>query len=41
MKNIEKIAEELFNKIRSRFERVSIGTSEAESTDDPTKARFL
>jgi hypothetical protein len=41
MKNIEKIAEELFNKIRSRFERVSIGTSEAESTDDPTKARFF
>jgi hypothetical protein len=41
MKNIEKIAEELFNKIRSRFERVSIGTEKAESTDDPTQARFF
>jgi hypothetical protein len=41
MKNIEKIAEELFNKIRSRFERVSIGTEKAEATDDPTKARFF
>lgn len=41
MKNIEKIAEELFNKIRSRFEGVSIGDAESKATDDPAQARFF
>jgi hypothetical protein len=40
MRNIEKIAEELFNKIRSRFERVTIGDEEGKATDDPRAARF-
>ena len=41
MKNIEKIAEELFNKIRSRFEGVSIGDAESKATEDPAQARFF
>lgn len=41
MKNIEKIAEELFDKIRSRFEKITIGDEEAKETDDPSKARFF
>jgi hypothetical protein len=41
MKNIEKIAEELFDKIRSRFEKITIGNNEADETDDPTQARFF
>jgi len=41
MKNIEKIAEELFDKIRSRFEKITIGNEEANETDDPAQARFF
>jgi hypothetical protein len=41
MKNIERIAEELFDKIRSRFENVSLGDKETNETDDPTNARFF
>ena len=41
MKNIEKIAEELFDKIRSRFEKITIGNEEANETDEPGEARFF
>lgn len=41
MKNIEKIAEELFNKVRSRFEGVSIGDKNSKATEDPMQARFF
>lgn len=41
MNNIENIAEELFNKIRSRFEKITIGDEEAKATDDPSQARFF
>ena len=41
MLEIEKIAENLFDKIRSRFEGVSIGDENAKATLDPTKARFF
>lgn len=41
MKNIERIAEELFDKIRSRFEHVVLGDEETNETDDPEQARFF
>lgn len=41
MLEIEKIAENLFDKIRSRFTDVSIGDETAKATIDPTKARFF
>jgi len=41
MKNIEKISEELFDKIRSRFENVTLGDSETKETDQPDQARFF
>ena len=41
MRELDKIAEDLFDKIRSRFENVSIGDDKAKSTVDPTKARFF
>ena len=41
MREIEKIAQTLFDKIRSRFENVSIGDEKAKVTTDPEKARFL
>lgn len=41
MKNIERIAEELFDKIRSRFEHVVLGDEKTDETDDPEKARFF
>jgi hypothetical protein len=41
MREIEKIAEALFDKIRSRFDDVSIGDEKAKSTLDPSKARFF
>lgn len=41
MKNIERIAEELFNKIRSRFDRVTLGDEDGKSTDDPEQAKFM
>ena len=41
MREIEKIAEALFDKIRSRFEDVSVGDEKAKATLDPSKARFF
>jgi hypothetical protein len=41
MREIEKIAETVFEKIRSRFENVSLGDEKANSTSDPVKARFF
>lgn len=41
MKNIERIAEELFDKIRSRFEHVVLGNEKTDETDDPEQARFF
>jgi hypothetical protein len=40
-REIEKIAEDLFEKVRSRFENVSLGDQGAKSTNDPEKARFF
>ena len=41
MKAIEKISAELFDKLKSRFENVSLGDKEANDTDDPEEARFF
>ncbi len=41
MLEIEKISENLFDKIRSRFADISIGDENAKTTIDPTKARFF
>lgn len=41
MREIEKIAENLFEKIRSRFADVSLGDENAEVTSDANKARFF
>ena len=41
MKNLESIAEELFNKIRGRFPNVTIGNENGEVTNVPTEARFF
>jgi hypothetical protein len=41
MREIEKIAEILFEKIRSKFENVSLGDEKANATTDPTKAKFF
>ena len=41
MRELNKIAETLFEKIRSRFENVSIGDENAKSTQDPERARFF
>lgn len=41
MRELDKIAETLFEKIRSRFENVSIGDENAKSTQDPESARFF
>jgi hypothetical protein len=38
---INKVAEALFEKIRSRFGTLSLGNSKAEATSDPTEARFF
>ena len=40
MNNIESIAEELFNKVRSRFDNVTIGDENGKTIDDPQQARF-
>jgi len=40
MKNLESIAEDLFNKIRGRFPSVTIGTSEGKVTNVPAEARY-
>lgn len=39
--SIESISEALFEKIRARFENVSVGDEAARATADPTKARFF
>jgi hypothetical protein len=41
MREINKIAEGLFEKIRDRFEDVSLGDDNAKATTDPEKARFF
>jgi hypothetical protein len=41
MREINKIAEGLFEKIRDRFEDVSLGNDKAKATTDPQKARFF
>ena len=41
MREIDKIAEGLFEKIRDRFEDVSLGDDQAKATSDPEKARFF
>ena len=41
MREINKIAEALFEKIRDRFEDVSLGDEKAKATQDPEKARFF
>jgi hypothetical protein len=41
MREINKIAEGLFEKIRDRFEDVSLGDEKAKATQDPQRARFF
>lgn len=41
MQNLDKIAEDLFNKIRGRFSNVTIGDAEGNVTDVPAAARFF
>jgi len=41
VQDIDKIAESLFEKIRSRFEDVRLGDEQAQATSEPTKARFF
>ena len=41
MIEIDKIAENLFDKIRSRFDNINIGDENAKATLDPIKARFF
>lgn len=40
-KNLNKIAEELFNKIRSEFSNITLGNSESEIIDEPSEARYF
>ena len=41
MKEIEKIAEDLFDKIRTRFEDIRLGDENAKATTSPDQARFF
>jgi len=41
MQNLDKIAEDLFNKIRGRFSNVTIGNADGNVTDTPKTARFF
>jgi len=41
MREIDKIADNLFEKIRSRFENVNLGDENAKATQDPEQARFF
>ena len=41
MQKLDKIAEELFNKIRGRYPKVTLGTEIGEVTSDPAVARFF
>ena len=40
MKNLNLIAEELFNKIRGRFPSVTLGDGEGKVTNIPKEARY-
>jgi hypothetical protein len=41
MMNLDRIGEDLFNKIRGRFPSVTIGDEQGNVTNDPEKARFF
>lgn len=41
MRELTKIAQELFDKLRSRFENINLGDESAKHTSDPEKARFF
>ena len=41
MRELDKISEELFDKIRARFDHVSIGDSSAQRITDAGQARFF
>ena len=41
MRELDKIAQELFDKVRARFDHVNIGDSKAERITDPNEARFF
>lgn len=41
MREVDKIASNLFEKVRSRFDNVNVGDENAKSTQDPEKARFF
>jgi hypothetical protein len=41
MKNLETIADELFNKIRGRFPNITVGDGNATITNKPNEARFF
>ena len=41
MRSINNIAEELFDKIRSRVDNIKLGNSEGVTTTDPSEARFF
>ena len=41
MRELDKIANNLFDKIRTRFENVNLGDENAKRTNDPEKARFF
>jgi hypothetical protein len=41
MRELEKIAEELFDKLRSRFNGLNLGDENAKHTSDPEQARFF
>lgn len=41
MRELDKIAESLFNKIRAQFDHVSLGDEKAKEVSDPAQARFF
>jgi hypothetical protein len=41
MRELDKISESLFNKIRAQFDHVSLGDKSSKSTTDPEQARFF
>ena len=41
MRELDKIAEELFDKVRARFDHVNIGNNKAERVTDASQARFF
>ena len=40
MKNLDTIAEQLFNEIRGRFPSIELGDAEGNITNEPALARF-